>query len=400
MLLRHPLLAVLALLAAPSGVLSRGGGHGGSSGGSDSDSGSSSGGSSGGSSGDDSDSGGSDTTSTSSDGLDLSCTDSHRLNFDDLQPSHYDQYNRNPRAGHASAYSEFDGIFFKGFASFKYTIDVLPVIREEDDSYTLYDPDCPVGQQTSRMLGVAWVAGKPPRPAGPKNPIAIGFKAWESNIRLSDIDYSYSVCDDVDLMHFATTVDKFNPDDKEEDDDDDTPLEAMDAVELNITQTPENPNKIQFDGVYDLKNWENSKRDYDNERFDDPGLSDQMLYLPTGTCHESSEGLGQALMRWAGTRVNGSLTNDTLELNLSGVAVAAFPRQYSYNSSYANVTFDISFTGYLDFANSTQVILTGAASQNESLITFERASSATATNPGLSLYLVVFSLAVSFSVFI
>ncbi|CAG8029228.1 unnamed protein product [Penicillium olsonii] len=394
----HPFLAILSLLAAPTGVLSRGG-HGGSSSGSDSDSSSGSG--SGGSGGySDSDADGSDPSSTSDYEWGGGCTDSHRLNFDDLQPSHYDQYNRDPRAGHASAYSEFDGIFMKGFASFKYTIDVLPVTRAEGESFTLYDPECPAGQQSLRMLGVAWIAGKPPRPLGPKNPIAIGFKAWESKVRLSDIDYSYSVCDKVDLMHFGTTVDKMRPNDEDKDEDEDVATQAMDAVELNITQAPGDPNKIQFDGVYDLKNWQNSKPgDVDKERFDDPGLWDQMLYLPKGTCRETSEGLSQAMMKWAGTHVNGSLTNDTLELNLSGTSVAAFPRDSSDNSTYANVTFEISFTGYLDTANSTQVIRTGAASQNESLITFDRASSATATS-GLSLYLLVLSLGISSSVFI
>lgn len=35
-------------------------------------------------------------------------------------------------------------------------------------------------------------------------------------------------------------------------------------------------------------------------------------------------------------------------------------------------TFDVEFTGTLDRANSTRVVMTGAASWNESLVTFER----------------------------
>ncbi|KAJ5351203.1 hypothetical protein N7452_000177 [Penicillium brevicompactum] len=390
MLLRHPFLALLALLAAPTQVLSRGGGHGGSSSGSDSDSDSNSGsgGSSGGSSGSDS-SGSDDTSSTSDYEWGTSCSDTYLLNFDDLQPSHYDQYNRDPRAGHASAYSDFDGVFFKGFGSYKYTINVLPGNRTEPDSYILYDLECPVGQQSFRILGAAWVAGRPPRPAGPKNPIAIGFKAWKSNVRLSDIDHSYSVCDDdVDLLHFGTTVDMMHSDDG-----DDSPTEAMDAVELNITQSPKNPDQILYDGIYDLKDWENSKRGLEKERFDDAGLWDQMLYLPPSTCRETSGNVGQAMMRWAGTHVNGSMTNDTLELTLSGSTIAGFPRDFSDNSTYANVTFAITFTGYLDQANSTQVVLTGAASQNDTLIAFERANGA--TNQALPLYLLAFSVFIS-----
>lgn len=387
MFLCHPFLAFLVLLAAPTGVLSRGGGHGGSGSGSDSDSSSGSGGSSGGSSDDDSGGGSDDTTGYE---WGTSCTDTYLLNFEDLQPSHYDQYNRDPRAGHASAYSDFDGIFFKGFATYNYTIDVLPGNASDPDSYILYDLECPVGQQSFRMLGVAWVAGRPPRPAGPKNPIAIGFKAWKSNVRLSDIDHSYSVCDDVDLMHFGTTVDMMHSDD-----DDDTPTEAMDAVELNITQAPKNPDQILFDGIYDLKDWENSKRGQEKERFDDAGLWDQMLYLPPSTCRESSGNVGQAMMRWAGTHVNGSMTNDTLELTLSGTTIAGFPQHFSDNSTNANVTFAISFTGYFDAPNSTQVVLTGAASQNETLVTFERANSA--FNPALPWYLIAFSVFLSYT---
>ncbi|CAI7593428.1 unnamed protein product [Penicillium bialowiezense] len=362
MFLRHPFLAFLVLLAAPTGVLSRGGGHGGSGSGSDSDSSSGSGGSSGGSS--DDDSSGSDDTTGYESGT-SSCTDTYLLNFEDLQPSHYDQYNRDPRAGHASNASD-------------------------PDSYILYDLECPVGQQSFRMLGAAWVAGRPPRPAGPKNPIAIGFKAWKSNVRLSDIDHSYSVCDDVDLMHFGTTVDMMHSDD-----DDDTPTEAMDAVELNITQAPKNPDQILFDGIYDLKDWENSKRGQEKERFDDAGLWDQMLYLPPSTCRESSGNVGQAMMRWAGTHVNGSMTNDTLELTLSGTTIAGFPQHFSDNSTNANVTFAISFTGYFDAPNSTQVVLTGAASQNETLVAFERANSA--FNPALPWHLIAFSVFLSYT---
>ncbi|KAJ5996859.1 hypothetical protein N7499_006828 [Penicillium canescens] len=383
MLLHRRFLIVLALLVIPTGVLSRGGGHGGSSSSSDSDSSSGSSGSY-----SDSDSSGSDDTSSTSSSSDggTSCTDSHRLDFLDLQPYHYNQYNSDPRRGHASAYSEFDGVFFKGVANFTYIIEAPPPNITSLGYPSSSSIKCPVGEQSFRMLGVAWVAGKPPRPAGPKNPIAIGFKAWESNIRLSDIDYSYSVCDQVDLMRFGTTVDMIYSTYKN------VSLDAMDAVDLKITQAPENSDMIQFEGVYDLKDWANSERNSrEPEKYENSGLSDQMFYLPAGIC-SAGEKLGEVGMRWNGTFVKGSMTNETLQLNLSGTTIAEFEIDSMYESTYTkvNVTFEIAFTGTLDVANSTQVVLTGAASHNESLITFKRANSATI--PGLSLHLALLSL--------
>lgn len=385
MLLCRRFLTVLTFLAVPTGVLARGGGHGGSSSSSDSSS------SGGGGSGSYSDSDSSDiddpssTSSSTSSGL--TCTDSHLLSYDDLQPYHYNQYNRDPRAGHASAYSDFDGVFFKGVASFTYTIETpAPNITllgtPSSDSIS-----CPTGEQSLRMLGAAWVAGRPPRPAGPTNPIAIGFKAWESKMALSDIEHSYSVCEDVDLMHFGTTVDMMRGNNSYDS------LEAMDAVELAITQAPANSDMILFEGMYDLKDWVDSARDpQEPEAYDDSGLYDQMLYLPAKTCSEGTTGLGKVMMRWNGTNVKGSLTNETLQLNLTGSMTAGFERisLYDETDTKVNVTFEIVFTGTLDAANSTQVVVTGAASRNESLVTFERASAAAI--PRLSPSLVVLSV--------
>ncbi|CAI7651691.1 unnamed protein product [Penicillium glandicola] len=334
MLLRHPFLAFLALLAVPTRVLSRKGGDGSSS---DSDSNSSSGsyGSSDSSDSSESDDSSSSTSSTS----ELNCIDSHRLDFDDLQPSHYDQYNREPRRGHASAYSDLDGVFFKGEASLKYTIITPPNNLTEGDIVSSSLITCPVGRQSLRMLGAAWVAAKAPAPAGPVNPITLGFKAWESNIRVSDIDYSYSVCENLDLIRLTTTVDWFTG----------TAVQAMDAVVLNITQAADNSNKILFDGVYDLKDRADSERDsLQPEHYDNAGLYDQMIALPDSLCSEQSK-LGKILIGWpTGTHINGSMTNETLELNFSGATVAGFEHSYPTwpdTDTKVNVTFELTFAG-------------------------------------------------------
>ncbi|KAJ5963905.1 uncharacterized protein N7479_003781 [Penicillium vulpinum] len=389
MLLRHPFVTVLALLAFPTRALSRKDGGGSSS---DTDSDSTSYTNSHSDSSDSSD-GDDISSSTSSSSSPLSCTDSHRLNFEDLQPSHYDPYNRDPRRGHASAYSDFDGVFFKGEANLEYTIVTPPTNFTEGDIVSSSLITCPVGRQSMRMLGAAWVAAKAPTPAGPVNPITLGFKAWKSNIRVEDIDYSYSVCKNLDLIRLITTVDLIT----------ESGVQAMDTVALNITQAADNSNKIMFDGVYDLKDWADSKRDLlQPERYDNAGLYDQMITLPDSLCSERKK-LGKILIGWpTGTHINGSMTNETLELNFSGTTVTGFEHIYPTwqdTDTKVNVTFEFTFRGSFDAANSSQVVLAGASSHNASLVSFERATGiATATS--LSLYCVLLSFLVSFGMIV
>lgn len=192
---------------------------------------------------------------------------------------------------------------------------------------------------------------------------------------VSEIEYSYSVCENVDVLRFGTTVDFLGGSmDYER-------VQAMDAVVLGIRQDPVDKDTILFDGVYDLKTWADSPRDaQEPERFDDAGLWDQMLYLPAKTCERGSTGLGRVIVGWNGTSVRGSLSNSTLSLNLTGEVSAGFERVgmgsyvWSEGVGRVNVSSEVVFTGTLDRANSTQVVVTGAASRNESLVTFERAS--------------------------
>ncbi|KAJ5194253.1 hypothetical protein N7472_006719 [Penicillium cf. griseofulvum] len=388
MLLRYPFVTILALVAAPTGVLSRKGDGSSSGSGSGSDSDTNTNNSDSNDSNDNDDTSSSTTTSS-----ELNCIDTHRLDFDDLQPSHYDKYNREPRRGHASAYSDLDGVFFKGEASLKYTIITPPTNLTEGDIVSSSLITCPVGRQSIRMLGAAWVAAKAPAPAGPVNPITLGFKAWESNIRVSDIDNSYSVCDNLDLVRLTTTVDLLAG----------NGVQAMDAVALDITQAADNSNKVLFDGSYDLKDWTDSERDSTQQaRYADAGLYDQMIALPDSLCSEKSK-LGKLLIGWpTGTHINGSMTNETLELNFSGATVAGFGHSYGNwpdTDTKVNVTFELTFTGSLDTANSSQVLLTGASSHNASLISFERATSS-ATDASLSLYCIFLSFLVSFGVMV
>ena len=387
MLLRHPFLTILALLTVPARVLSRKGGGDGSS--SDSDSSSSSG-SSGSSDSSDSD----DTSSsTSSSSGETHCFDTHLLNFDNLQPSHYYKYNQAPRHGHASVKTDWDGVYFKGEAMLKYTIITPPNNLTEDDIVSSSLIECPVGRQSMRMLGVAWVGAKTPTPAGPVNPFTLGFKAWESNVRVSDIDYSYTLCEDPDLIQLTTTVDWFNETSVEK---------AMDAVVFNVTQATDNSNKILFDGVYDLKDWADSERKYlEPALYDNTGLWREKISLPDKLCTERSN-LGKIIFVWpTGTHINGSMTNETLELNFSGSTIAGFESrsQWQETDTKVNVTFEFTFTGSLDTANSSQVVLPGASSHNASLITFQTVPGS-ATVISHSLYYVLLSLLVSLGVMV
>lgn len=69
--------------------------------------------------------------------------------------------------------------------------------------------------------------------------------------------------------------------------------------------------------------------------------------------------------------INGSLTNQTIQLNVSGSAVGWFRDEGYKEHKTANVTYNIVFTGAYDAANSTRILVTGAASSNESLVSFQ-----------------------------
>jgi hypothetical protein len=69
----------------------------------------------------------------------------------------------------------YDGVFETGFALEE---DAIPVAISASMAtawcpVVLVSPliTCPVGKQSMRMLGAAWVGAKAPTPAGPVNPI-------------------------------------------------------------------------------------------------------------------------------------------------------------------------------------------------------------------------------------
>lgn len=341
MLSSRILLSLFLVLFIPAGVLSRRG-----PGGSVSDSDSSSDG------GDYGDSG--DSSSTSSSGGTYTCTDDHLLRVGDLQPSHYSNYSF--IFGHPDAYTDWNGVYFQGESFFQYRIRDVPT------NYTYHGANCPTGTHSIRMLGMAWVGPKAPTPTYLQNPFTVGFKAWQSNKDVSEITYSYSLCDtDVDLVHLSTTVDWREYGTNYEVDG------AIDSVKLNITPAADDSHEVLFDGVYDLTSLSSAQMVYAND-----GIHEDQIHLPAETCNLKGEIL---IGIPTGTYVNGSMTNDTLRLDISGTTVAGFGDLYGSSDAQVNVTFQITFEGRYAAANSSQVVTVGGSGQP--LVSFDKATGGT-----------------------
>lgn len=341
MLPSHILLSLLLVLFTPAGVLSRRG-SGGSGSSSDIDSNSD-------------DYGDSDDSSSSSSGSTYTCTDDYLLFVSDLQPAHYENYTF--IFGDPDAYTDWNGVYFQGESFFQYRIRDLPT------NYSYYGANCPTGTHSIRMLGMAWVGPKAPTPTYLQNPFTLGFKAWQSSKDVADITYSYSFCDtDVDLVHLGTTVDW-----REYDSDSNDDIEgAIDSVVLNITQAVDNSHEVLFDGVYDLTSLSSSQMVYSND-----GIHDDQIHLPAQACSLK----GKILIGIpTGTYINGSMTNDTLKLEISGSTIAGFADLYGSSDAQVNVTFHISFEGSYAAANSSQVVTVGGSGQP--LVSFGRATGA------------------------
>ncbi|CEO60312.1 hypothetical protein PMG11_04944 [Penicillium brasilianum] len=333
MLLRQPIVLLFAILSIPARVLSRRGSSE-SSGDSGSDSGTSS---------DDS----------SSSGGTYVCSDDHKLTTTALQPSYYSNYTL--VAGNPGAYTEWNGLYFQGEASFDYVIRDLPT------NNTYLGTNCPKDRRTIRMLGIAWVGPRTPTPSNLHNPFTLGFQAWQSDNTIANITYSYSSCDtDVNLVQLKTTVDwreyvhETNKD-----------IEgAIDAVDLNVTQAGNNDHEVQFEGLYDVSSLRSTQ-----EIFASDGTHNDQIHIPAETCSM----MGDILIGWpSGTIINGTMTNNTLTLSISGTTIAGFGDLYGSHDEQVNVTFSISFIGTYDSANSSQVLQVGAS--NQSLVSFEKAT--------------------------
>ncbi|KAJ5734665.1 hypothetical protein N7533_013068 [Penicillium manginii] len=330
MLLCPPIVLFFAFLSIPARVLSRRG-----------------------SSDSSSDSGTSSDNDSSSRGGTYVCSDDHKLTTTGLQPSYYSNYTI--VAGDPGAYTDWNGLYFQGEASFDYVIRDLPT------NNTYLGTNCPKDHRTIRMLGIAWVGPRTPTPSDLHNPFTLGFQAWQSDNSVANITYSYSSCDtDVNLVQLKTTVDwseyvhETNRDIKG----------AIDAVVLNVTRAGDNNHEVQFEGVYDVSSLRSAQTIIASD-----GTHKDQIHIPAKTCSM----MGDILIGWpSGTIINGTMTNNTLTLSISGTTIAGFGDLDGSHDEQVNVTFNIAFTGTYDSANSSQVVQVGAS--NQSLVSFEKAT--------------------------
>jgi hypothetical protein len=335
MLLCRSLFSLFAFLSIPAGVSSRKG-DGGSS-----------------SSGSSSDNDGSSSSSSSSSGGTSVCKDDHKLTTTGLQPFYYLNYTM--VAGEPGAYTDWNGLYFQGEASFDYVIRDLPT------NYTYLGTNCPKDHRSIRMLGIAWVGPRTPLPTDLHNPFTLGFQAWQSDNSVANITYSYSSCDtDVNLVQLKTTVEWSEYDHATNKD----VTGAIDAVVLNVTQASNDSHEIQFDGIYDVSSLSSAQTISKSD-----GTHEDQIHIPAETCSMK----GDILIGWpTGTLINGTMTNDTLTLSISGETIAGFGDLYGSSTEEVNVTFNITFTGTYDSANSSQIVHVGET--NGSLVSFEKAT--------------------------
>ncbi|KAJ5567131.1 hypothetical protein N7535_006437 [Penicillium sp. DV-2018c] len=146
----------------------------------------------------------------------------------DLIPRNADNYTSGGISGKDTSN---DGSFFKGEASFHYTIT-------DDEMCT--NGHMRGTEHTMPMLGYVWIGPQAPYPVGPTNPIIIGFKAWQSSKPLDKIgdSYGYIQWDEdgiacpgyPDLIRVTTTYGWFDFDARV--------YGAMDVMNMTISEAP------------------------------------------------------------------------------------------------------------------------------------------------------------------
>ncbi|KXG50031.1 uncharacterized protein PGRI_059980 [Penicillium griseofulvum] len=247
----------------------------------------------------------------------------------DLIPNNADNYTSGGISGRDTSY---DGSFFKGEASLHYTIT-------EGETCYRYKDDA---ENTIQMLGYVWIGPQAPYPVGPTNPIIIGFKAWESRRSLDKISDSYSyiqwdesqiACPGYpDLFRITTTYGWTDFDARS--------YEAMDVMNMTISEAPtlaqgdrdQDQDRVHFNATMP------DKLDHDTQwllRFPGRICSNDLSYL----LNTPPEQLA----------MNGSFTNTTFELTLSGSGKAVTSEKHQLSAE-----FRVSFSGVFDGDNSTE----------------------------------------------
>lgn len=325
---------LLAVLLPGASAKKGGGGSGDGDSNGDSNGGGSGGGSSGGSSSGDSSG---DSSGGSSSG-DESCgiADPPPIWKWDLLPFH--AQNNTGMEGVGLGYG---GSFFKGEASVDYLVTASQRCRMDNF-------------RSTHMLGYAWIGPQPSYPTGPTNAIIIGFKAWETGLSLENIDDSYAYIKKdqycpkkPDLFRVATSHGWLNSTARTS--------RAADFMNMTLANSAVNSDQALFNATM--------KEELGFKPTDD-GL---LLTLPRGAC----PGFGDYKFRLPDQlTMNGSFTNTTLNLTLSGRGNAT---GRGFREAEATAEFKITFTGVFDSANSTHKI--DVKPQGEPLVAWVQSSS-------------------------
>lgn len=303
----------LVLFAVPTALAAKKGGGGG-----DLDSSSSDGDSS------------SDAEGGSSSTSDTTCSATSDILYKtDLLPINAYNWTSNASGTNGKNPTTYDGSYFQGEASMQWRFTA--------------GRQCQNASGTVRMLAYAWVGPQPPYPAGPTNPLIIGFKAWQSAEALENITFSYDFLDDglycptaPDLVKvqtsagwtdFQASVDIPRAD----------RARAHDVVDLELAADGGRSDTVLFNGsmVPDLK--------------PNPTYSVEIL-LPGSACNRRSRlSLGYA----DGVSITGSLTNTTLALSFAGEGNVSM---LSAPGERPRAMFLITFSGTFDGRNSTRAV--------------------------------------------
>ncbi|KAL2863699.1 uncharacterized protein BJX67DRAFT_236256 [Aspergillus lucknowensis] len=236
--------------------------------------------------------------------------------------------------GHAWNYSSkenpsrdtsYDGSFFKGAGYLHYHVD-----RSSGSCYI--DED----DHAVHLLGYVWIGPQPPTPPGPMNPIIISFKAWESSMSLDEIDVAYlnipwgsdgpgSSCpSEPDLISLMTSF--------EWTDMDALKYRALDSMDMSLSEAGTDERRVQFSATMP------------NELEHNPGMR---LRLPMRTC---ASNMAYQFDNPDRLTMNGSFTNTTLDLTLSGSGAV----NGRYEEDPFQAEFNVTFSAVFDSSNSTQ----------------------------------------------
>ncbi|KAJ5131327.1 uncharacterized protein N7515_007366 [Penicillium bovifimosum] len=246
----------------------------------------------------------------------------------DLISRNADNYTSGGVSGEDTSY---DGSFFKGEASFHYTIT-------EDEMCTY--GNMRGTEHTMQMLGYVWVGPQAPYPVGPTNPIIIGFKAWESSKPLDEIGDSYGyiqwdedgiACPSYpDLIRITTTYGWFDFDTRS--------YGAMDVMNMAISEAPgpHDQGRVRFNATMPDK--------LDHE-------TDLLLRIPGSyQCTNDYDYMFDTPPERLA--MNGSFTNTTFDLTLSGKGNAS--SETTIEKRQLTTEFRLTFSGVFDGDNSTE----------------------------------------------